>query len=113
MSINLWGWSETWMQEGSAIAYDGACVSDQMAAHLHKNGELIPFNNIITDFFNQEPTIAYLQSGMMFRYLYKHYGIKETKKIWQEGTDAMESIIGISAVEFENIFFLVVDQNNA
>lgn len=102
VTIKLWGWSETWLQEGSAIAYDGADVSDRMAAYLFQQGKLLPLNDLIEGFFKQEPGIAYLQCGMMFRYLLNRYGLISTRAIWQGGSAGMAKIIGRTPLEFEN-----------
>ena len=107
LSSNLWGFpadSNHCFLEGLAVFADSPCLGyslHEIAAFMAHKGLLIPLNTMFGSFRQQADVPSYMQAGSLVEYLIEMYGLDKFKKIWKEGPERLEHILGISLEELE------------
>lgn len=104
LSHTLWGpsldWLTTgWMSEALATYAGGPCSGyniDRIAAHLDREGELIPLDSLARKFRSYNDLVAYLQAGSFFGYLLDNYGLPRVRALWEQGFGRFEKILEIT-----------------
>lgn len=113
ISFTAWGPPHDgapWLGEGLATWVAGACRDydiHELAADLHRRGELLPVASLIDDFLDQDDLIAYLQSGSVVGYLLDEHGVDAFRRVWAGGADALSSIgLSVAVLEREWLRYL-------
>lgn len=88
VSIRALGRSETWLQEGLAVAVDDRWFDQDLhalAQHLQTRGVLPPIHALARDFSAQDTLITYPQAGSFVKFLKETYGTAAFKAFWRSG----------------------------
>jgi hypothetical protein len=88
VAMNLWGFTEDWVNEGMAVYSDSTWWVQELhslANYLRQHGKLLPLSALIQRFSQNDPMITYPQAGSFLKYLYETYGRDNIKILWQQG----------------------------
>ena len=110
LSANLWGFpadSNHCFLEGLAVFADSPCLGyslHEIAAYMEHERLLIPLDVMFERFRQQADVPSYMQAGSLVEYLIESYGSQKFKRLWQEGMQKCDRIIGISLERLETDF---------
>lgn len=86
ISIDSWGKSADWLQEGTAVDADKIWWNyplHNLCNYLKSKNLLIPIPNLIKSFRKENTMISYPQMGSFTQYLIKKYGLSNLKELWK------------------------------
>jgi len=95
VTLARWGSSPKggpWLGEGIAAYADPRCLDytvDEIAAYLHRRGELLPDRALYERFVATDDLIAYIQAGSLAGFLIEAYGLDVVKTVWSRGNAAI------------------------
>ena len=107
VAFRLWGLpSSRILDEGGAMYADSICINYNepiiiLNKYLYENELWYSFQDLKDNFnkcANENDIIAYLQSALVFKYLYENYGLDKIENLWQNGFNNFSEIYGF---EFE------------
>jgi hypothetical protein len=113
ISIRLWGQTEPWICEGSAVYAEGRCNQHNihtLAAFLIENRMHFPLDSLFYggNFYQLNDLIAFMQSGSLFQYLYEKYDLSVIQLLWKKGTRAFLKSTGCSAADLEKEWIMYI-----
>jgi len=106
LSINAWGMSKYWINEGTAVACDGVWWGfklHNLANYLFQQNKIIALSKLTKSnisFGLKDFRFSYPQAGSIIKYIDERYGRVKLLKLWKEG-DVQKSL-GITINELEN-----------
>lgn len=107
VSLGLWGYpadSNHAFIEGMAVYADSPCLGysvHEIAAFLLHDRKIIRFEELFHEFRKQDDMISYMEAGSVVQYLVETHGGATVKRIWQEGIEKVESILGLRLDDLE------------
>ena len=107
LSLNIWGNPHEpveWIREGLAVYVDGRCgqyTINDLVGYLLAEDEFPSLKTVIFSFREQNDLIAYLQCGSVIGYVCETYGVEALRKLWDEGAENIESVLGVTLEELE------------
>ena len=110
LSSNLWGFpadSNHCFIEGLAVFADSPCLGyslHEIAAYMEHQRLLIPMETLFPRFRQQGDVPSYMQAGSLVEYLIDSYGAEKFNRLWQEGIQQCDHILGISIERLEADF---------
>jgi hypothetical protein len=95
-----------WLREGLAAAAEDVCgkyTYGGVAAQMQAEGQLLPLDTLIREFYRKDDLITYLQAGSLVKYLLSAYGPVPFRELWRGGGDDFAAAYGktLSAIEAE------------
>ena len=94
VAFRLWGRpSNRILDEGGAMYADSICLDYNnpiivLNKYLYDNNQWFPFQDLKVNFnkcARENDMIAYLQSAIIFKYLYENYGLDKIEDLWKNG----------------------------
>lgn len=88
-----------WLREGVAVAATGECAGwglQPVAARLRLDAALLPLEELVERFREQDDLIAYLQAGAFVDYIHRTHGAAAVEALWKDGDDGLRGIAGRS-----------------
>ncbi|MCB9202341.1 MAG: hypothetical protein H6604_04740 [Flavobacteriales bacterium] len=91
LSLQNWGNTKLWIQEGSAVYSDGTWYGkdiDVVSKKLLKKNQLVPFSDLMKNrnFRKNKQSDMYIQSGSFCKYLIENYGLESFIQFWKTKT---------------------------
>ena len=123
-AFRLWGRpSNRILDEGGAMYADSICLNYDnpiivLNKYLFENNLWFPFNDLKDNFnklAHENDMIAYLQSALIFKYLYENYGLEKIEELWKNGFDNFSKIYGFDYNDLKNRLiklFISTDSEN-
>ena len=104
IAMNLWGKTETWINEGMAVYADGNWRGyglHELARYLIFNQEYIPLNSMSKRPRKYDSLITYPLLGSFMKFIDQTYGREITKALWENGRSKIKTVTGKSIGELE------------
>jgi hypothetical protein len=112
VAMNLWGFTEDWVNEGMAVYSDSTWWVQELhplANYLRQHGKLLPLIALIQRFSRNDPMITYPQAGSFVKYLCETYGRDNIKVLWQKGlTTFCQSVHAGDLAELERQWLALI-----
>ncbi len=101
VAFRLWGRpSNRILDEGGAMSADIICLNYEnpiivLNKYLYDNKLWFEFQDLKDNFnklAHENDMIAYLQSALIFKYLYENYGLEKIEELWENGFEKFSEI---------------------
>jgi hypothetical protein len=100
VTMGRWGYPDpgsSWMIEGISIYCDGWCrefTVDQIAFKLVSEDQLPPLQVLFEKYSELGEIKAGFYAGSFIGYIHEKFGMAAVRKIWLNGTENLESLLG-------------------
>jgi len=104
IAMNLWGYPETWINEGMAVYSDNTWNGHnlhELSKYLIDNGEFISLDRMVRRFRKYDSMITYPLLGSFAKFIDETYGRETIKIIWSSGRKTKKRL-GKSLDDLEN-----------
>jgi len=107
LSLTIWGNPHEpveWIREGLAVYVDGRCgqyTINDLVRYVLEEDEFPSLKTVIFGFREQNDLIAYLKCGSVVGYIYETYGLEALRKLWDEGVENVQNVLGMTLDELE------------
>lgn len=111
MAMNLWGYPETWINEGMAVYADNTWNGHnlhELSKYLIDHDKYISIVKISKKLKKYDSMITYPLLGSFAKFIDETYGRETTKLIWTKGRKKLKRQLGKSLEELEEEWLLML-----
>lgn len=112
IAMNLWGYPETWINEGMAVYSDNAWNGHnlhKLSKHLIDNDKFVSINRTAKRLRKYDSMITYPLLGSFTKFVDETYGRKTIKVIWTKGRKGLKRYLGKSLEDIEQEWLLMLN----
>jgi len=112
IAMNLWGYPETWINEGMAVYSDNAWNGHnlhKLSKYLMDNDKFVSINRIAKRLRKYDSMITYPLLGSFTKFIDETYGRETIKVIWQKGRKSLRRHLGKSLDDIEQEWLLMLN----
>lgn len=112
IAMNLWGYPETWINEGMAVYSDNAWNGHnlhQLSKYLIDNDKFVSIDRIAKRLKKHDSMITYPLLGSFTMFIDLTYGRDTIKVIWKKGRRSLKRKLGKSLDDLENEWLLMLN----
>jgi len=112
IAVNLWGYPESWLNEGMAVYSDNAWNGHnlhELSKYLIDNDRFVSIDRIAKRLRKYDSMITYPLLGSFAKFIDEAYGRETIKIIWSNGSKKMKKHLGKSLEDFENEWLLMLN----
>ena len=105
IAMNLWGYPETWINEGMAVYSDNAWNGynlHELSKYLVDNDKFVSIVRIAKRLRKYDSMITYPLLGSFAKFIDETYGRETTRIIWANGRKKIGKHLGKSLIDLEN-----------
>ena len=105
IAMNLWGYPETWINEGMAVYSDNIWQGyslHELSKYLIDNDKFIPLDRMTRRLRKYDSMITYPLLGSFSKFIDETYGRETTRIIWANGRKKTKKHLGKSLNDLEN-----------
>ncbi len=111
IAMNLWGYSESWINEGMAVYSDNMWQGHglhELSKYLIDNDKYVSVVRLAKKLRKYDSRITYPLLGSFVKFIDVTYGRETTKLIWSKGRKKMKRHTGKSLEDFEKEWLLML-----
>lgn len=115
IAMNLWGYPETWINEGMAVYSDNAWNGynlHQLSKYLIDNDKFVSIDRIAKRLRKYDSMITYPLLGSFAKFIDETYGRETIKIIWSNGRKKTKKHLGKSLGDLENEWLEMLETVN-
>lgn len=115
IAMNLWGYPETWINEGMAVYSDNAWNGynlHQLSKYLIDNDKFVSIYRIAKRLTKHDSMITYPLLGSFAKFIDETYGRETIKIIWSKGRKKTKKHLGKSLGDLENEWLEMLEAVN-
>lgn len=112
IAMDLWGYPETWINEGMAVYSDNAWNGQnlhELSKYLLDNNKFISIDRIAKKFRKYDSMITYPLLGSFTKFIDETYGREIIQVIWLKGRKRLKRHLGKSLDELEKEWLLMLN----
>lgn len=112
IAMNLWGYPETWINEGMAVYADNTWNGHnlhELSKYLIDNDKFVSINEMAKKLRKFDSMITYPLLGSFTKFIDETYGREATKLIWTKGSKRFDGQAGKSLKELEKEWLLMLN----
>ena len=112
IAMNLWGYPETWINEGMAVYSDDGWHGynlHELSKYLIDNEEFISIDKLTKNFRHYDDMVTYPLLGSFAKFIEERYGRETIKLFWTKGRRKTIRHIGKSLNDFEKEWLLMLN----
>lgn len=112
IAMNLWGYPETWINEGMAVYSDNGWNGynlHEISKYLIDKNKVVSLNRMLKSLRKYDSMITYPLLGSFIKFIDEPYGREIILKIWKKGRRGLKKHLGKSLNDLENEWLLMLN----